>query len=455
MRSRIAVIGAVLAASLAAVPAAAAGRAVGPVRSATRASGPDLNWTTYHGNAARTGTVAGLPAAGRLFIRWSRPLDGAVYGQPLVLGRVVIAATEHDTVYGLSRRTGRVLWRRHVASPLPLSSQPCGNIDPLGITSTPVYDPSTHLVYALAQDGPDRHVLVGLRPATGAVKYRRFVPSPDGRPFYDQQRGALAYGSGRIYVVFGGHFGDCGPYIGSVVGMPDHGRAVRVAYRVPAKRLAGIWATPGPVINARGNLYVSVGNGSATSPPYDGSDSVTWLSPRLRRIGLFAPARWASDNAADLDLGSTSPALLPNGLMLAVGKSGTGYLLRASHLGGIGGQIFSLRVCSAWGGDAVSHGTVYVPCGIGGLAAVKVAHGRARVLWRGPASASGSPVVGGGAVWVLNVDAGVLYEVGRLTGQVRHSIRLGSVLPHFASPSLSGRLIIIGTMRGVVAVSGA
>jgi len=34
----------------------------------------------------------------------------------------------------------------------------------------------------------------------------------------------------------------------------------------------------------------------AVGPPYDGSDSVTRLSPRLHRLGLFAPATWASDN---------------------------------------------------------------------------------------------------------------------------------------------------------------
>jgi hypothetical protein len=36
-----------------------------------------------------------------------------------------------------------------------------------------------------------------------------------------------------------------------------------------------------------------------------------------------------------------------------------------------------------------------------------------------------------------------------------HRQALGSQLPHFASPSLSGRLVLIGTLRGVVAVTGA
>jgi outer membrane protein assembly factor BamB len=85
-------------------------------------AGHATNWPTYHADAARSGLARGLPAAGRLAIGWSRRLDGAVYGQPLVIGNLVIAATENDTVYGLARVSGRVLWKTHVATPLPLSS---------------------------------------------------------------------------------------------------------------------------------------------------------------------------------------------------------------------------------------------------------------------------------------------------------------------------------------------
>jgi PQQ-like domain len=421
----------------------------GPVQ-----AGPVTQWPAYHADAARSGFVPGLPRAGRLGIGWSRRLDGAVYGQPLVVGGIVIAATENDSVYGLSRRTGRVRWRTHLATPQPASTQPCGNIDPLGITSTPVYDQQTHLVYVLAQHGRTGHLLAGLYPRTGRVRYRRPVPSPDRAAAYDQQRGALAAGNGQIYVPFGGHFGDCGPYIGSVVGMPAAGRAAPVSYLVPTKREGGIWATGGPLIGAGGTVYVSVGNGAAGSPPYDGSDSVTALSPQLRRTDLFAPAGWAADNHADRDLGSMSPVLLPAGRMLAVGKSGTGYLLSSAALGGIGGQITQASVCPAFGGAAVARQVAFIPCASGGPAAVSFSAARISVLWRGPAAADGSPVVGGGAVWVTSTSSGVLFELSMASGAVMHKIPLGSALPHFASPSLTGRLVLIGTLHGVVAVTG-
>src|SRR5262245_47769183 len=85
----------------------------GPLRHApSRLTAQD--WPTYHRNAARTGAAPAKPAAGKLSIAWTRHLDGAVYGQPLAIGSLVIAATEGDSVYGLSRSTGRILWRAHL-----------------------------------------------------------------------------------------------------------------------------------------------------------------------------------------------------------------------------------------------------------------------------------------------------------------------------------------------------
>src|SRR5262249_30239204 len=146
-----------------AATATATGRA-GPA-----AAGASTSWPTYHQNAQRTGAVSGLPAAGKLRLYWSRNLGGAVAGQPLVIGSTVVAATEADTVYGLSRTTGVVRWHTSLGTPVPSSRQPCGNLSPLGITSTPVYDPATGLVYVLAQDGRTRHVLAGLRLTDGKV----------------------------------------------------------------------------------------------------------------------------------------------------------------------------------------------------------------------------------------------------------------------------------------------
>jgi outer membrane protein assembly factor BamB len=413
------------------------------------------NWPTYHRDAARTGVAPARPAAGPLSIAWRRHLDGAVYGQPLVIGNTVIAATERDSVYALDRASGRVRWRVKLGTPVPLSKLPCGDINPLGITGTPVYDPATGTVYAVAETTGYRHMLAGIAVTSGKLRFKRNIPTPDGHPRADQQRAALALGRGRVYVAFGGLFGDCGPYRGSIVGVPASGRGPMVSYRVPTAREAGMWAAGGPVVGPNGTIYVAAGNGASTAPPWDHSDSITALTPSLKRIGAFAPSTWPADNAADLDLGSSAPALLSDGQILTVGKRGIGYLLNAHHLAGVGSQLTQASVCAAFGGMATVGKIVYVPCISGGMAAVNTSGTKIKVLWRGPGAARGSPVVGGGAIWVPDWNAGVLYELAPASGHVRHQIRLGSALPHFASPTLSGSLALLGTLNGVVAVRGA
>jgi outer membrane protein assembly factor BamB len=431
------------------VPAAAAsGTARGIPAAAT-------NWTAYHGNAARTGAVAGLPAAGTLSVAWTRKLGGAVYGQPLVVGGTVLAATESDQVYALSRATGKVLWHVGLGSPVPHRAQPCGDISPLGITGTPVYDAATGLVYAVAETAAGAKALAGIRVSDGAVAFRRAIPAPDSHPRYDQQSGALALDQGRVYLTLGGQSGGCGGFRGSVVAVPASGQGALLSYLVPTRKGAGLWAPGGPVVGPDGTLYVAAGPGAATKAPFDGSDSVIALSPELKQLGVFAPARWTLDNADGTGLGGMSPALLASGRILQVGDSSEGYLLNAGQLGGVGGQLADGAVCTARGGAAVSGSTVYVPCTDTGLSAVSLQAGHLLVRWRGPSAASGSPVVGGGAVWVTGGGAGNLYELAPATGLVEHLITLGTALPPSASPALSGGLAILGTMHGVVAVSGA
>ena len=419
---------------------------------------PAAAWPTYGRDFARTGVATGaapVGGSGSLHVSWRAGLDGAVYGQPLLVGTTVIAATENDSLYALDASTGQVRWRTHVGTPVPLADLPCGDIDPLGITGTPVYDAGNGLVYAVAETSGYHHVLVGVSAATGAVAVERDIPTPDGQPRYDQQRPGLAIEDGRVYVAFGGLYGDCGPYRGSVVGVPLSGAGAGVSYLVPTAREGAIWGTAGPVIGPDGTLYVSVGNGSTTSTAFDGSDSVTALSPALRQVGIFAPSTWYTDSQHDLDLGSTQPALLASGMLLALGKSGIAYLISAAHPGGVGGQLAQAGVCPAYGAAAVAGSTVYEPCEQGGMAAISTAGDKLSVLWRGPASAWGSPVVGGGAVWVTDWSAGTLYELDPATGATRSSLRLGTSLPHFASMSMTGSHAFLGTMEGVLAVTGS
>jgi len=416
-----------------------------------RAATVAADWPVYHLNAARTGNDPSFPAfTGSLAAGWSTALDGAVYAEPLVVNGTVIAATEGDSIYAIDPGTGAILWHRNVGTPVRLSTLPCGNIDPLGITGTPAYDSVTGSLFAVGEVTGFQHVLFALDPATGVVRWSRVVDLAGDDPRTHQQRPALAVANGYVYIGFGGLAGDCGQYIGEVVGVPASGSGSTISYRVPVTREGAVWATGGPVIDASGNVYVSVGNGASTGI-YDGSDSVLELSPTLALLSSFAPSTWAADNAGDRDLGSLSPVLVPGGWVFIAGKSGTGYVLHQGALGGIGGQVSSATVCAGFGGAALSGSTVYVPC-TSSLREVQIGAGGSLTPGWQTSAAGGPPVVGGGAIWSVNTSSGRLVALAPATGATLGSISVGAV-PHFVSPTLWQGQIFVGTNAGITSVS--
>jgi polyvinyl alcohol dehydrogenase (cytochrome) len=430
----------------------------------TAAKYPAAAWGQYNGNAARAGVAPGIATAGKLRKAWSAKLDGQVHAQPLVVGSMVIAATENDSLYALNKTTGKVIWRTHLGTPIPQKAlSGCGDIFPLGITGTPIYDQGDGLVYAEAEITGYHHVLVGVSVTNGAVKIRRDVDvvSKTNEPEFYQQRPALAIDDGRVYVSFGGLAGDCGPHVGTIVGMPLSGKGALVSWHTPTIRDGAIWGTGGPVVGPRGDLWLATGEGAVTAPGsrYDGADSVNMLTPTLKRVSFFAPTTWLTDNVHDWDLGSTQPALAASGSTLIVGKASIGYLLSTTKLGGVGGQLAQAWVCDAEGAASVNGSMVYEPCQQGGMAAVYVsaAHKKLVVVWRGPDGATGSPAVGGGAVWVtgFTTTSGTLYELNPVTGAVRYKIAIGTGLPHFSSLSLAGHLAYLDTLTGITAINGA
>ena len=182
-----------------------------PIPTPTPQSADD--WPLYHLDAQRTGFAPNFPAlSGPLSEAWARSLDGAVYAEPLVVHGRVIAATEGDSVYALDPNTGAVIWSKNLGTPVPLSTLPCGDIDPLGITGTPAYDPATNTIFAVAEVTGPHHILFALDPSGGAILWSRNVDLPGDDPRTHQQRPALAVGNGYVYIGFGGLAGDCGQY---------------------------------------------------------------------------------------------------------------------------------------------------------------------------------------------------------------------------------------------------
>jgi len=382
----------------------------------------------------------------------STALDGDVYAQPLVVGEHVIIATENDTVYSLDARTGVVVWRRHLGSPVPESSLPCGDVDPVGITGTPVADVRTNRVYVVGLIEPLHHVLFVLDVATGRVEASTDVDASGSDPAVQNQRAALTLTDGNVYVPFGGRYGDCGDYHGRVVAvaLTAAGLGSVTSYTLPTQRQGGFWAPPGAAVASDGTLYLASGN-SASNGAYDYGNSVVRLSARLRLLDTFAPSNWASLNAGDLDVGSTSPVLLPAGRVLQIGKGGVGYLLDAAHLGGIGGMLRQANVCagnSAFGGVAHDRDDVFVPCS-NGIVQVVVHDDDLTTGWTASIATPGPPVVSGSTVWTVATGTGQLVALDRTSGTTSASFAIGEVPSRFTSPAVAGGRVVVAAGRVV------
>ena len=296
---------------------------------------------------------------------------GRTYAQPLYLADPagqdhVFVATEQNEVSAFLASNGAVAWQRTLAPPIARSALPCGNIDPLGITGTPVIDKASrtifldamtdaggatpkHMIYALSVDDgstrPGWPVDLDLRVSSGGINFDSKVQN---------QRAALALLDGTIYVAYGGHYGDCGNYYGWVIGVPIADPASLGVYRTRDQGVA-IWS-PGGISADATHLYVATGNGFGGSDWGD-SEAVLALSPgpvfdRTNTRNYFVPTDWRHLDALDLDLGGTEPVLvdLPGAvhsrLAIALGKNGKMYVVDRTDLGGIGGELLSMDVAS-------------------------------------------------------------------------------------------------------------
>ena len=299
-------------------------------------------------------------------------VTGAVYAQVLYVtggpgGRdVVIAATEENLVYALDAASGAAVWSRSLGAAVARSSLPCGNIDPLGVTGTPVADLAARRVYVAAMTTPDggatkKHLVYALSLDDGSVVSGWPVDvaakvSFQGTAFQSaiqNQRGALALLGGTLYVPYGGHYGDCGSYHGWIVGIPVADPASPSGWATGAVG-GGMWA-PSGVASDGSSLFTATGNtfGAAT---WQGGEALLRFSAGPAFSGLaadyFAPGNWKALDAGDVDIGGTGPVLVdvpgadPSELVVGLGKDGNIYLAGRADMGGIGGQLAVARVAS-------------------------------------------------------------------------------------------------------------
>lgn len=419
-------------------------------------------WTTYHHDSARSGIDPDSTSPVTPTQVWQTPaLDGQIWGQPLIYGSRVYVATENDTVYALDFSTGSVVWQTHLATPVTASQLCGGDIDPtVGITGTPVIDPSTGRIYVVAdtEDTPGTvaHEMYALNLSDGSVAVGPVGVDPPGSTPKDQlQRPALALDAGKVIIGYGGNNSDCGSYHGWLVAVPEGGGSLQT-FEVdgqPGDSQGAIWGSGnGPAIDSSGDAWAASGNGNSGST-FDYSESVLRIDPSMNLVDYWAPSDWSTLDGSDADLGSTMPLLLSDGVVFEIGKQGIGYLLSQSHLGGEGANpVYSASVCNgSWGGGIFVNGVLYVSCA-DGMHALKLNTTNDTFAplagWTVNPNAVAPPIYAGGLIWSTGSSANPspgesdLSALNPTTGVTVFSANLNG-FEHFASPSAAGGRLFI------------
>jgi len=425
--------------------------------------------------------------------------QGPVYAQPLFVdgggaGDFLIVATEDNYVLALDATTGKLKWKTPpsaIGAPARSGDFSCGNVDPSGVTGTPVVDlPSRTLFFQadVVKGGAMHHLIYAVSIDDGSVRagwpYDVGTLLPNFGAGQTGERGALTILGGNVYVPFGGRYGDCTPYRGYVVGLPMTNPQGAFYFQTKVQDGSGggagggIWSPAG--ISSDGtNLYVVTGNAQGTFPT-DWKSSYTngvfGLPPTLAfdpndTAHYFAPTDWHPLDQSDTDLSGSGVQLvdLPGTstphLAVVLGKDSKAYLLDRGGLGGIGGALFSAVVA---GGEIInvpaSYSTAqgtYVAfravCPSGGQAtlnAIKISAGpTATNVWCANVPGGGSPIVTTAGsdtiVWFVSAEGeGVTpdYKVHGFDGDTGKEVATSAALTpthRFVSPIVAkGRMYI-------------
>jgi len=417
--------------------------------------------TTYHNTLLRSGwdkaetslTVANVGGGG-FDLQATTALDGQVDSQPLVMPNqtingtahtIIYVATSNDTLYAIDSVPGAVLVSRSFGTPVPQSALPgqCNNNGPtIGITSTPVIDPSTNTLYLVADTYENSapvfrlHAvsLTTLQDTLPPVVVTASAKLTDGssytfNPTGSRQRAALLLSGHRLYAAFSSYCDQAqGTTRGWLLGwnettlkpLPHNTLADATPVSQSGYFLNSIWMSGfGPSTAGEGQpIFVLTSNSDKnTYGAANRDESVLELSADLSGINsYFTDPNQANDDASDNDLGSGGALLLPlqpgqtPHLALGAGKAGSMYLFDRSTSPGL---------------------TLLGTYGIGGcwcgLSSFQGSDGALRVV-----SSGGSSVI----LWRLNTSSSA---AASLTQQTSTAISSGGDPGFFTSVSSNGR----------------
>jgi hypothetical protein len=350
---------------------------------------------TYHNDIARTGqnlheTIlnTGNVTSTKFGKIGFDTVDGHVDAQPLYASAVavpgsgthniLIAATEHDSVYAFDADSGATIWQTSMlkAGETTSDTRSCNQITPeIGVTSTPVIDRTRGpngavYVVAMSKDGSGGYhqrvhaldLAFGSELFAGPVDVEATYPgtgdNTDGTnvtfdPAQYAERAGLLLMNGILYTGWTSHC-DIRPYTGWIIAY-DAGTLAQTSVLnvTPNGNEGSIWmAGAGLAADTSGNIYFLDANGVFDSTldssgfPSSGDYGNAFMklstSAGLAVADYFEMDNQASENGSDTDLGSGGAMVLPdlndgagNTVHLAVGagKDGNLYVVSRDSMG--------------------------------------------------------------------------------------------------------------------------
>jgi outer membrane protein assembly factor BamB len=271
-------------------------------------------------------------------------LDGTVDASAIYLQGVTVRGALHNatfvtTTYGktlaLDADSGTLLWEY-----TPASYQALAGTRQI-TNSTPVADPDRQFIYAASPDGYIQKLAV----SDGQPVWRTSITK---LPQREKMASPLKFFRGNVIAVTAGYIGDQPPYQGHVAILDGNsGKLLQVWNSLCSNRSgllepascaqtqSAIWGRAGAVIDSGdGAIVIATGNG-VWNGTTDWGDSLIEIDASATKIlANYSPTNTEELNARDLDLGSTSPALLGGDLIAQTGKDGKVRLLSRSAIAG-------------------------------------------------------------------------------------------------------------------------
>jgi len=347
---------------------------------------------TQHNDNARTGqntsetilntTNVNANEFGKLF---AMPVNGQVYAQPLYVPgvtinggvhNVVIIATEADSVYAYDAdsTSSVLLWKASMvdaahgagAGEAALNSATttgCDDMPQVGITSTPVIDPTSKTIYVEAKSTNGTNyfhrlhaldLLTGNEKSPGPIVIAGTVSGTGdgmsgGQIAFDNlhqlNRPGLLLMNGTIYIAYASHC-DFSPYHGWLFAYDAATFAQKSLYMTtPNGGMGGFWMSgAGIAADASGNIFIASGNGTFDTtnvPATETGDTILKLGTAnqiLTLLDYFTPENQATLDMGDVDVGSGGVLLLPDQpgsfphILVEAGKEGRIYVVNRDQM---------------------------------------------------------------------------------------------------------------------------